>query len=400
MTVETATPVGGRLFTPVFRILAALLILGVVAGLVRVVGGLGAATALSDGYPWGLWITFDVVIGTALACGGYAVALLAYVFNQGRYHPVVRPAVLTSALGYTVAGISVVIDVGRYWNIWKVPLYAHRWNLDSVLLEVALCIMAYVVVLWIEVAPAFLEKWRSSERPALRAWSERLLPILEKALPLILALGLLLPTMHQSSLGALWLVVPTKLHALWYTSWLPFLFLVSSLAMGWAMVVVEGTLSAHVYGRPLETRLFASMGVVTAGATLAWVAVRLLDLAALGRLGLVFGSGMLSFMFLLENALALAGVWFLLAPRHRGIASKQLAAAFLVAASGVVYRFDTFLVAFRPGQGWSYFPSVGEILVTVGLIAAETMAYVYLVRKFPILAGAPRVPARTEPEAP
>ncbi len=159
MTTHAAQPVGGPIFTRGFRVLAGVFALGAVFILWRLFAGLGAVSALSDGYPWGLWIAFDVVTGTALACGGYAVALLVYILNKGRYHPLVRPAVLTSALGYTIAGLSVAIDVGRPWYIWKVPLFAWRWNLSSALLEVALCIMAYVVVLWIELAPAFFEKW-------------------------------------------------------------------------------------------------------------------------------------------------------------------------------------------------------------------------------------------------
>ena len=112
----------------------------------------------------GLWIAFDVVTGTALACGGYAVALLVYILNKGKYHPLVRPAMLTSALGYTLAGVGVGLDVGRWWNLWRVPLFFWHWNLNSVLLEVALCIMAYIVVLWLELAPA-VPRDASAQRP-------------------------------------------------------------------------------------------------------------------------------------------------------------------------------------------------------------------------------------------
>jgi len=388
MSAVTAVPVGGRIVTPFFKLLVALWALGTAAGVVRWTGGLGAATALSDGYPWGIWIALDVVVGTALACGGYAIALLAYVFNRGQYHPIVRPAILTSALGYSVAGIAIFFDVGRYWGLWKIPLYVHRWNLDSALLEVALCVMAYTAVLWIELSPAVLEKWEGSADGTLRRRAARLLPALSKALPFILGLGLLLPTMHQSTLGALWLVVPSKLHPLWYTPLLPLLFLVSCLAMGYAMVVLEGIFSTRAFGRAPETAMFAAIGRLIAGVTLAWVAARLIDLVARGRLGLVLSSGGLSFMFLLENALAVAGAVLLLRPRLRARASMQLAAAFLVASAGVLYRVDTFLVAFDPGPGWSYFPSVGETLITLGLVATETMVYLVVVRKFPILAGA------------
>src|SRR6185503_3301518 len=137
-----AEAIGGSLDTRATRALAGLLGLGGMLILWRLIAGLGATTALNDGYPLGLWIAFDVVTGTALACGGYAIALLVYILNKGRYHPLVRPAMLTSALGYTLAGAGVGLDVGRWWSLWHVPIYIWRWNFDSVLLEVALCIMA------------------------------------------------------------------------------------------------------------------------------------------------------------------------------------------------------------------------------------------------------------------
>ena len=157
--IEHARPVGGRLLTRPFMVLSGIFAVAAVLILVRLIFGIGAVTALSDGYPWGLWIAFDVVTGTALACGGYAVALLVYIRTKGQYHPLVRPAILTSALGYSLAGIGVGLDVGRWWSIWRVPLFFWEWNLNSVLLEVALCIMAYVVVLWIELSPAFLDSY-------------------------------------------------------------------------------------------------------------------------------------------------------------------------------------------------------------------------------------------------
>ncbi len=147
------------MMTRSFKALLAIAAAGIAMILWRLYAGLGATTAMSDGYPWGIWIAFDVVTGTALACGGYAVAILVYILNRGKYHPLIRPAILTSALGYSIAGLSVVLDIGRWWSVWKVPLYVGRWNGNSVLLEVAVCIMAYTVVLWIELALALLDKW-------------------------------------------------------------------------------------------------------------------------------------------------------------------------------------------------------------------------------------------------
>ena len=159
MSHTKATPVGGPLMTPRTGWLLLIFLFALALAVWRFAVGLGPSTALSDGYPWGIWIAFDVVSGTALACGGYAMALLVYIFNKGRYHPLVRPALLTSALGYSVAAVGIIIDVGRPWLIWRIPVSVDKWNLDSALLEVALCVMSYVIVLWIELSPAFLEKW-------------------------------------------------------------------------------------------------------------------------------------------------------------------------------------------------------------------------------------------------
>src|SRR6478672_6545590 len=169
-------PVGGSLLSPGLLVLGALTALAGLLIVWRFAAGLGATTALNDGYPWGLWIAFDVVTGTALACGGYAMALLVYIFNKGKYHPLIRPAILTSALGYSIAGFSVVIDIGRPWMAWKLPLFINHWNLNSALLEVALCIMAYCVVLYIELMPAVLEKFKG-QPTTLGRIADKTLPI-------------------------------------------------------------------------------------------------------------------------------------------------------------------------------------------------------------------------------
>ncbi len=161
-----ATPVGGPIMTKPFKVLLFFSVLGGILIAWRFAVGLGASTGMNDGYPWGIWIAYDVVTGTALGCGGYAVAILLYIFNKGKYHPLIRSAILTSALGYTMAAVSICLDVGRPWLIWRIPLGgfpdmgSYNWN--SALLEVALCVMAYLVVLWIELSPAFFEKWMES----------------------------------------------------------------------------------------------------------------------------------------------------------------------------------------------------------------------------------------------
>lgn len=373
-----AVPTGGRLLTRGYIVLLALGAMGLLIIGWRFIVGLGTATSLSDGYPLGLWIALDVVTGTALACGGYAVALLVYIFNRGHYHPLVRPAILTSALGYTMAGLSVAIDLGRPWIMWKIPLYFWSWNLNSALLEVALCIMAYVTVLWIELAPALLT--------AKSRVGARILKVLDRALLWIIALGMLLPTMHQSSLGTMMLLAGPRLHPLWNTPFLPLLFLMTCLAMGYAMVVFESTLSASAFRRRSETPLLAVLQRVAAALGVAFVIVRFADLAWRGRLALLGASDLFALMFWLETMLWLSPALILLLSRT-GNPGALFGSAMCVAVGGGMYRFDTFLVAFQPGPGWHYFPSVPEIAVSVGLIALELALYIALVRRFPILGG-------------
>jgi Ni/Fe-hydrogenase subunit HybB-like protein len=383
--IPQAQPIGGPILTRPFRALLAVFGLGAVLILYRFATGLGQVTALNDGYPWGLWIAFDVVTGTALACGGYAVALLVYILNQGRYHPLVRPAILTSALGYTLAGFGVALDVGRWWNIWRVPLFFWHWNLNSVLLEVALCITSYTFVLWIELSPAFLEQAEQAGTPSIKRFAARTRPIVEKALLPITALGILLPTMHQSSLGALMLIAGPRLHPLWNTGWLPLLFLISCIAMGYAAVVFEAVLSSWLFTRSPERPMLASLSQAMVPLGTGYVLLRLLDIASRGQLPALFAFDFFSVMTLLELALVMAPVAMLLSEARRRRLGTQFRAAMLLMLAGSLYRFDTYLVAFRPGAHWSYFPSVTEILVTTGLVAGEVMLYVLIVKLFPIL---------------
>lgn len=365
-----------RIFTRAYNILLFVAAVGVALIAWRFLVGLGTATAMSDGYPLGLWIVFDVVTGTALACGGYALALLVYIFNKGKYHPLVRPAILTSALGYSIAGLSVMIDVGRPWLAWKLPIKFWTWNLNSVLLEVALCIMAYVVVLWIELSPAFFEKYKHWP------FSQRALAFFDKALIWIIALGMLLPTMHQSSLGSLMMLAGPRLHPLWLTPLLPLFFLITCISMGYAVVVAEAAFSSRAFGHKPPTHMLVTLGRFAAFGGLLFVIARFIDLSWREA---TMHFDRYAVMFWIETALFIVPVLMLM--RRKQSLGRLLRAAMIVAFAGALYRFDTFLVAFNPGPGWSYFPSVTEQLVTIGLVAAEIAVYIAVVKRFPILEG-------------
>jgi Ni/Fe-hydrogenase subunit HybB-like protein/Fe-S-cluster-containing dehydrogenase component len=385
---EKSTPVGGKLVTPATLTLAFVTVVGVLTVLWRFAVGLGTATNLNDGYPMGLWIVMDVVTGTALACGGYAMALLVYVANRGKYHPLVRPALLTSAFGYTLGGLSVLVDLGRPWNFYRIPTFFWEWNFNSILLEVALCIMCYTTVLWIEVSPAVLEGWQESRVPMLRKIAARVLPRLEAALPYFIALGLLLPTMHQSSLGSMMLMAGHKLHPLWYSPLLPLMFLVSVVGMGYAAVTLECCLSARAFRRPQETPMLRALSVPISAVLLLYSGLRVGEVVWAGEVGLVTRMDGYSLLFLTEIALMAVPAVALFLGRKTAGPGFFVAMATLVVLGGSLYRFSTFLFAFNPGPQWSYFPSLTEFAVTFGFIAAEILGYILMVKLFPILRGA------------
>jgi Ni/Fe-hydrogenase subunit HybB-like protein len=380
------TPVGGELFTPFYKKLLVVVAIGALAALWRFASGIAAVSNLSDGYPWGIWIAIDVVTGTALGCGGYAVALLVYVLNKGEYHPLVRPAVLTSLLGYGLAVIAVTIDLGRFWELWKVPVFFWRWS-HSPQLEVALCVATYVLVLFVELSPAAFEKWRTSASPGLRDLSQRGLRFMDRALVWILALGLLLPTMHQSSLGTMMLLPATKLHPLWFTPWLPLLFLVNCVLMGYGAVVLESHLAARFFNRARETAMLGRLAKIVLYVAVAWTAFRVIEVALAGDLRYV-GSAV-GLAFVVEVALHLWVIWLLASEARRRSAATQFNAAVLMVLAGLVFRLNTYLVGFQPGDNWSYFPAVPELLITLGIIALEVALYIAAVKKFPILSGQP-----------
>lgn len=368
-------PLGGSLLTPVTLLLGVLAAVAAVILVYRFIYGLGAVTNLNDGYPWGIWIAYDVVVGSAFACGGYAMALLVYIFNRGEYHPLVRPALLASLFGYTLAGVSVIFDLGRWWNFWHIfwPGYA---QLNSVMFEVAVCISAYIVVMWIEFSPAFLEKWGMQD--AKRK--------LNKVLFFIIALGVLLPSMHQSSLGSLLVIFGQQIHPLWQSGWLlPFIYLMTALLLGFAVVIVEATLAALGFRRPLETKILGPLAKIMYGLLAAYVAVRLLDLLFRGALGTAFAASWQAFWFWVEMACFVAPLLLLAGEAARRNPGRLFGAAVLLMLGGMLLRINGYLVGYMTGEGWRYFPSFAELMVTVGIIAVEILAYIVIVRRFPVL---------------
>lgn len=359
----------------------------------RLFAGIGAVSNMTDGFAWGIWEPVNVVVFTGIGTGALCVGLLTYVLNRGEYHGLVRPAMLLGAVCYTLGGGSIMVALGRYWNALLLPI-APLWNLRSALLEVAVCVLAYIFVLWIEVLPSILDGAAAS---ASTRWSKLGMKWgwrLSRLMPYVIALAVVLPVMHQSSLGGLMLVPEPKVHPLWHTALLPALFLVSCLSMGFGAIVVLVTALRLAWNANADRALFARMSKINAGILFSYVALRLGDLAWSGKLGLL-RADFFGVLFVFELALFLAPAVMFLLPGVRRNRGRTLGAALLALAAGAVYRVDTYLSVFRPGPGWRYFPSLGEIVVTVGMAAIGIAIFIVVCRLFPVVV----VEARERPAA-
>ena len=374
--MSTATLLRRNLITPTTLVLVALVVIGFYFLAQRFLYGLGAVANINSGYPWGIWVVVDVIIGTAFGCGGFAMGLLVYIFNRGQYHPLMRPALLSGLFGYTLGGFAVIFDLGRYWHAYNLllPWYA---QLNSVMYEVALCVMAYVVVLWIEFSPAFFERFGCTG----------LKRFLDRWMFIFAALGVLLPTMHQSSLGSMLLVMGYKLSPLWFTLWLPALFVISALAMGYAVVMFEATVVSNTFALPSEQALLSKLSVVVGWITVGWLVLRFGDLIARDALSLAFAGGIRALMFWIENALFVVAAVVFVTPAGRTSPRASLIAAFALLAGGSLYRLDAYLIGYQPISNWSYFPSVPELMVSIGVVALEILLYLVFIKTLPVLHG-------------
>ncbi len=399
-----------KILTPSFVVLLTLTVIGFALIAVRFIWGLGAVSNMSDGYPWGIWITYDVAVGTAIACGGYAMAILIYIRNKMHYHPMIRSAILTSVFGYGLAGFSVMVDVGRPWNSYNFFIPS-KWQANSAMFEVALCVMAYTNVLLLEFLPAVLvtlekTEWRTLQRfmdmlhqrtgikrpermderldsvKELAAW---LKPRLDKVLIFVIVLGITLPTMHQSSLGSLLLIASTKLHPLWHTGFLPLLFLINCMYIGYSIAILESVISSYAFKRPFETRELSGVANIIPWLTVIWLSVVIGDLAWRGQLAAALSFDFYSCFFLLDFSLVAVGSLLLFSGRKRQSVRWLFISAALIVLGGALYRFNVYLIGFNPGKGWHYFPALAELLITVGIVAFEILGYQVLVKILPVL---------------
>lgn len=343
-------------------------ITGLALSVVRYTKGLGAVTNLSDQFPWGLWVGFDLLCGVGLAAGGFVITAAVYVFHIEKFRPVVRATLLTAFLGYLLVSTALLFDIGRPWNIWH-PLV--MWNPHSVMFEVAWCVTLYSTVLALEFSGMVFEKLK---------WVRATKIQHAITVPLVIC-GVLLSTLHQSSLGTVYLIVPGKLHPIWYTPALPFLFWVSAVAVGLAMLIVESRISSRAFGRQLEMPILIQTGRVLFAALGVYATIRIYDLANRGMLARAFDLSYESCLFLVEFVLGVVTPMVLLAfPKIRQNSRGLYAAALFAVLGFVAHRLNVSITGFEGAQGGRYLPSVAEGLITLFLVVLGFGAFSLAVR--------------------
>ena len=391
-----ARPVEARFMTPGVMVLLFLMAAGALSVAARFLGGIGYVSNLTTARPWGIWIGVDVASGVALAAGGFTTAFLAHILGRHFYEPVIRPALLTAMLGYTFVVLGLLVDIGRSWAIWKPMVY---WNPNSVLFEVAMCVMLYLNVLYIEFLPIVAERFKDRMNlpwplSALNKPLQNLLAladrILDKIMWIFIVAGVVLSCMHQSSLGSLMLIAPTKLHPLWYTPILPLLFLVSAITVGYPMVVFETTCATSSLKLDPEMKILTPLSRITIFVLGAYLILKLGDMVVRGTWIYLLDGSAASNSFLVEMVLGVIVPWImLLVPNGRRSRPWLFTACALIVGGVLLNRINVFVVGYRPPVSRAaYFPSMGEILITVGLISTLVFLYRLFVTWLPVLNGA------------
>ncbi|HSB68272.1 MAG TPA: Ni/Fe-hydrogenase cytochrome b subunit [Candidatus Methylomirabilis sp.] len=395
---------------------------GFILALYRFALGIGSVSNLNQGYPWGFWIGFDVLAGIALAAGGFVVAGLMHMFGGEKYHPLVRPTILTAFLGYLLFILALMVDLGRPWTIWHMIIY---WHHESPMFEVGWCVMMYTTILFLEFLPVVFERYRMDRLYGLwmnlapwiaiallvlfaialthsAPWVIAIAAVLagfelltrfglihrDPRMPtMLLIAGIMFSVLHQSSLGSLFLIVPHKLNHIWYSPMLPVLFFFSAVAAGVAMVIVESTLSARYFGRRVEVVLLSDVGHVLTWAILAYMALRSLDLVLRG-----VGTELLvvtpqSIAFWIEVVVGLMiPLAILLTPEFANSATWLFWSSIMVILGLLINRLNVAVVGITSVYGETYYPHWMEVAITAGLVALGVLAYLYVCRNFPVLA--------------
>lgn len=353
-------------------VLLVVLTLGLYATVVRFSQGLGAVTHLSDPFPWGLWVGFDVLVGVGLAAGGFVIAATVHIFRIERYEPITRPAVLTAFLGYVLVIVALLYDLGLPYRIWH-PLV--MWNAHSVMFEVAWCVMLYTTVLALEFSPLVFERF-GLKKPL------RLMRAIY--VPLVI-LGVLLSTLHQSSLGTFYVIAPDKLHGLWYSPLLPVFFFISAVAGGLAMTIFESYMSFRAFGKRLEADLLRGLGRIIVVVLAVYAVLKTQDLAARGNLGLIFQLTPESVLFWGEMGLGVLLPMLLFALRPVRYSEQGLFFAAILTVMGfIVNRLNVTITGMTASSGVTYIPSWMEFAVTMSIVGVGFLLFGLAVKYLPV----------------
>ncbi len=365
----------------VWRVIATLLITaGVLAGVARFTLGLGATTNLSDQFPWGLWIGFDF-LGIGLAAAGFTIVAAVHLFHAKEYEPIVRPALLTAFIGYLLVVLVLVIDLGRPDHFWH-PLV--MWNPHSVMFEITWCVILYTTVLSIEFAPIVLEKFKMHAPIKL---------IHTFSLPFMI-LGVLLSTLHQSSFGSLYLIVPNRLHALWYSPLLPVLFFISCIASGISMIILETLILSRKGRTIIPTRLRANLAKIIAVALAVYLVVRIQDMLSRGAYRDMTTLTYHSIAFYTEILIGFViPLVLLMFDRIRSSRRGLYYSTLMVLVGFAANRMNTAITGLESWPTRTYFPSVLEVLITLGIAAIGFSAFTLLARYLPIFEPEPLPPS-------
>ena len=372
--------------TPTRYVLLCLAAIGTGFAVFRLLFGLGAATNLNDRWPWGLWVWWDVMTGVALAGGGYSTALMVHIFGRRRWKAVERGAFLTSLIGYLLVCAGLFLDLGRWINVWRVP-FIWELNPHSVMFELVWCVTGYTVVQIVEFGYIFVE----------RVHAPRLARLLSRIYVPVLIVGITLPILHQSALGSLYLLANGRLDPLWWSQFLPAFFLVSSFFVGPAMVTVESFLSVRAHGRRLPIPVLGQMVRVSGVLMLAYVAARAVDLILRGAARSAFDGSVASTLFLVElGVCVMLPACLFLAPNLARRPDRLVLASVLTVVGVALNRANVVFTGMAAtAAGAMYVPSLAEVGLTVGLLAAGVLAYLFAVDNFPIYP-----PGRVVPAAP
>ena len=362
-------------------IIGIILFMGLILTILRFTKGIGAVTNLDNNNPWGIWIGFDLLCGVALAAGGYVTSASCYIFGLKRYHSAVRPAILTAFLGYALVVLALHYDVGRPWRLPYPIVYSQ--GTSSLLFEVGLCVLLYLTVLFVEFTPAAFE-WLGLKK---------IRTIVVKLTLLLTIFGVILSTLHQSSLGALFMIAPSKLHPLWYSGYIPIYFFISSMFAGMSMVIFEGSL-AHRYleNKMDDTHKKEASGVAFGFAKAAslimmgYCAIKLIGLAIDNNWHFLGTSWGLWFMFEIVGFVAFPAILFAMGSREKNLTIVRFAAIWTILGI-ILNRLNISIIAFNyhlPAAD-RYFPSLMEIGTSVFIITLGIVAYRFITAYMPIL---------------